>query len=206
MSSANRYDADAARLFLACIVTGLRPSEWRGVSLNWDDEQRLWVLTVENGKATNGRAHGHDRELGWPDDDLPLGHVQRWLTRLHAILPSGADRDAAWDAFYKRLRDALRQANQRVSPLAKRHVTFYTARHVFAGYAKAMADRRTVAAQLGHGNDRTVGRHYAGAIRGRGFLPSLPQASARDFARIKSTVSLPPPERTEQHTVSRPSP
>lgn len=206
MSSGNWYDADAAYLLLACIVTGLRPSEWRGASLNWDDEQRLWVLTVQNGKATNGRAHGHDRKLGWPDGDPSLGHVRRWLERLHEILPACADRDAAWDALYKRLRDALRRANQRVSPLAKRHVTFYTARHVFAAHAKDMSDRDTVAAQLGHGNDRTAGRHYAGAIRGRRFLPSLPQASARDVARIKSTVSPPPLERAQQQAVTTPSP
>ncbi len=196
-SSTYLHDHDVLLLLMAGLVSGLRPIEWPSARLFWDGEHKLWVLLVENGKATNGRAHGDDRNLRWPERDPSLEIIRDWMERLHCVLAASTDRSAAWDAYYKKLRDALLRANRRLSPTATRRITFYTARHVFGAHAKAGLDRDEVAALMGHANDRTAGRHYAGAVRSKGVLPSLPQPSPRDVARIRHTMRPPPPVRHE---------
>lgn len=141
----------------ATLITGLRPSEWRGSELDQEPDG-TWRLRVRNAKATNGRGNGSTRTLRLldvTDNDLM---VIRGMTAIAAAVDLEPGGYAAWQA---RLRHYLYRATR--SALGKRanYPSLYTFRHQFAADAKASRSREEVAALMGHSSAATAGRNYA---------------------------------------------
>ncbi|MET0257442.1 MAG: hypothetical protein ABW179_02580 [Methylobacterium sp.] len=185
--SRSQHARSISLLLVAGLFTGLRPSEWKSAHLMADQDSGAWRLTVANGKLGNGRAHGPARTLTWPEASCEVDAIASWLTHLDQLLPSREDeRDREWNVLYKALRDELHQITLRLWPRRKRHITFYTTRHLFVAAAKdaflsAACSREELAALLGHATDATATMHYARASKGskakRPFTLPVPDPS-----------------------------
>ena len=141
---------------------GFRPGELWGLEMEQVSADEISV-TVQNAKATNGRALGVSRQvrlkllasemslaLAWP------GHV--------AVLAERYRPEKAMDRLARYFSDAGRRAlNRHKVP------SFYSLRHQATANMKAAGmSRAEIAAVLGHASDSTAGRHYARRVSGSG--------------------------------------
>lgn len=171
----------------AATLTGLRPCEWPSVEVLQDGDQT--IVTVENAKANDVRAHSLRRTLIYRGLAQRLSHaLNTWIA---AVRKSGAD----YPSLQKRLGDALHAQSRRAFTRRKKRPSLYTPRHEFAANAKARyasgSDRADglaiVAALLGHSTDATASHHYARPLLSKGRTYPIPSA-APDEVRLVRTV------------------
>lgn len=187
-ASRSRHAPSVRLLLQAGLCTGLRPAEWLGASLAYDDAVGEWHLRLHNGKCRNGRAHGTMRTQHWRDAGPEVAAVRAWLDHLTDILPAGeAERRAAWDASYDGWRECLRRTCEKLWPRRTRLPTLYTTRHMFKAIGSLRFDRAEIAALLGHASDRTASIHYARSPKGGKRLPTvtLPAPCRTEVARVR---------------------
>lgn len=171
----------------AATLTGLRPCEWPSVEVRQAGDEV--VLTVENAKANDVRAHSLKRTL------IYRGLTPRLLRALNTWIAAVREAGADYPSLQKRLGDALYAQGKSAFPRRKKRPTLYTPRHQFAANAKARyasgSDRENglaiVAALLGHSTDATASHHYARPLLGKGRTYPIPSA-APDEVRLVRTV------------------
>ena len=161
------------------ILTGLRPREWEGASL---DEEGL-VLRVRNAKQTNGRANGTHRHLRLhrmtPDE-------QNAIRQMVDLVATSAD----FPLLYARVRKIIWRTAKRCWPRRTQRPSLYSARHQWAANAKRIYSKRVVAALAGHASVETAGIHYA--RRSRGESAHLPEPLEQDIAAVRKPAKIPP--------------
>lgn len=149
---ASDYSKRAALWLMAGLATGLRPCEWENARLSEDGT----VLSVQNAKATNGRATGTSRVVPVNADDFPV--IRAHIASLRELQARGLE----FSAIQKGCRQAIRRTCAVLWPGEdKRMYALYSARHQFSANTKAIASAEEVAALLGHRSTRTARRHYA---------------------------------------------
>ena len=156
--SSSKY-AEATNIwFMAGMLTGLRPTEWKNVHLQLDAKGRK-TLIVKNAKNTNGRSNGETRTLiieAFKKADLDIIE-----THVHNVMNSLREGDDGFLEMYDNCRRLIRHAADRIWSSKKKHPTLYTARHMFAADVKNKFDSYGVAALMGHASTRTASMHYA---------------------------------------------
>jgi bisphosphoglycerate-dependent phosphoglycerate mutase len=156
--SSSKYAQATDMWFMAGMLTGLRPTEWKNVSLQLDDRGRK-TLVVKNAKNTNGRAHGETRTLiieALKKDDLDI--IETHVNNVRYFCRDGDD---GFTHLYDSCRRLIREIADRLWSSRKKHPTLYTARHIFAADIKNKFDSYGVAALMGHASTRTASSHYA---------------------------------------------
>lgn len=173
----------------AATLTGLRPCEWPSVELRQDGDEV--VLTVENAKANDVRAHSLRRTL------IYRGLTQRVLRALKIWIAAVKEAGADYALLQKRLGDALYAQAGKAFPLRKKRPSLYTPRHEFAANAKAHyasgTDRADglaiVAALLGHSTDATASHHYARPGAGKGRSYPVPKAAVEEVRLVRAVFA-----------------
>ena len=146
------YAKLAGLWLMAGLATGLRPCEWQNAKSSADGT----TLTVQNAKATNGRATGESRTVPVHPGDLPV--IRAHIESLQEFQARGIQ----FSAIQKGASQAIRRACAVLWPGdVKRAYALYSARHQFSANVKAIASVEEVAALLGHRSTRTARRHYA---------------------------------------------
>lgn len=102
----------------AAALTGLRPCEWPSVELRPDGDEV--VVTVENAKANDVRAHSLRRTL------IYRGLHQRLLRALKIWIAAVKEAGADYARLQKRLGDALYAQAGKAFPLRKKRPSLYT--------------------------------------------------------------------------------
>ncbi len=177
------WSRHAAQWFASSVLTGLRPSEWRGTRMVKTKAGELRLI-VPNAKHSNGRAHGTHRRLGLAGFTKIDTHVvYEHLSMSNAHLMAGT-----WPLFYKQCRKLVYRTSTQLWPSRLKRPTLYTARHMFGADAKSAGHSRAeVAALMGHGDEATAGENYAPRRCGRGSLSVTPDA--RDVAAVQAKVA-----------------
>ncbi|TDX62159.1 hypothetical protein EDE12_11165 [Methylosinus sp. sav-2] len=169
----------------ATIAAGLRPTEWRGATLEVSAEGAVRLL-VKNAKATNGRAHGPHRTLHWPN--LPPETLAA-MSRTIAIAQKFSSA-AEYDAHRKALQDLLGALSRRLWPNRAKHFALYSCRREFIAQAKMVYSPVEVAALVGHSVDRTAQSHYGRVTKSSGGRDiTLPIPDPDDVARVRENVA-----------------
>lgn len=187
-------DRDLLDFFEANLLAGLRPSEWAGAALCLEAKGGM-VLTVTNGKATNGRANGPARTLTFSEPEAGQGSekLRSCLKLVERVLEGvdQADRKQVWTRFCRALQDRFRMVNHRLWPRRKRHYTLYSSRHTLLAAAKQTYSSCEVAAIAGHGVNATATRNYARPGRGRRSpCTILPVPAEGQVASVRKTLDL----------------
>lgn len=144
--------------FMAGMLTGLRPTEWRDAVLTLNKKGEK-ILLVQNAKNTNGRAHGKEREIilqNLKPDDLAI--IEDHVESIQRYQGQGDD---AFEDYYYNCRRLISHVGNRLWPRRLKHPTLYTARHMFAADIKNQFDVYGVAALMGHASTRTASANYA---------------------------------------------
>ena len=180
MAGSRQTYAPAARLWLwVGILTGLRPKEWEGASL---DESGL-VLRVRNAKQGNGRGNGTHRHLRlhrmMPDEQNAI----RQMVDLIAASPD-------FPLLYARVRKIVWRTAKRCWPRRTQRPSLYSARHQWAANAKRIYSKRVVAALAGHASEETAGIHYA--RKSRGEVAHLPEPTEQDIQAVRKQAKIAP--------------
>lgn len=148
----------AAQVFVATLVTGMRPVEWQTATASPPEGEPDFdngvVLAVTNAKATNGRAHGETRELFVP----PGEQTDVVITALLAVKKSVIESGGRWEIVYDGIRRAILAAN--IKNDSGQFVSLYTARHQFSANAKNIYTKEEVAYLMGHSSSETASNHY----------------------------------------------
>lgn len=186
----------------AASLTGLRPAEWFGTTLNKDVDGRT-MLHVPNAKATNARAHGPARTLDISAiEPAMLASIRRQL----AYVAKFKSRDQFHKAYIA-CSKVLYRATRRLWPDRTLYPCLYSARHQFAADSKAAGlSRSEVAALMGHASDQTASLHYGRRVSGRtGFcIRPLPEEVARVFKKTANRTEY--LARKHQTAATSPSP
>ena len=155
------------------MLTGLRPTEWREVKVEFFED--YLTLIVQNAKHDDQRAHGVERLV-----HLNL-HPDHWFDFLSFVQEiQGHDYHEA----YTGCRIALWRAARALWPRRKKQPTLYTSRHQFAADAKSAGLVPTeIAALMGHSVTETHQAHYGKRRCGRGFVGV--EADEGDVARVE---------------------
>lgn len=171
LETTSGYGAKTAKaIFMATLVTGLRPNEWFNVSVTVDNENsdtdKSLTLEIKNSKNTNGRASGDTRKLKFVNaaninlitEALDLIEIARSLGKTDA-------------AIYRNIRSCIN--NMDIKNQSRKKITLYTARHQFSANMKNIASVKDVAGMLGHGSDKTAQNHYGRKTSGhKSFVES----------------------------------
>lgn len=157
----------AAVWLRAGYITGLRPSEWRTARLEGGR------LIVQNGKFSNGRAHGVSRAVDVCSEQ-ELKNIAALILHLRVDFKSN----------YDHVRYAIRMAAKKLWPKRERWPSLYTTRHMFSAEIKNVYSKVEVAALMGHATDRTAGQHYARRTSASGALVVRP--ASKDVAAVKA--------------------
>lgn len=156
--SKSKFADKTALWFMAGMLTGLRPTEWRDAILTFDKKGEK-ILLVQNAKNTNGRSHGKEREIRlgnmFPAD---LAIIEDHVESIQRYQGQGDD---AFEDYYYNCRRLISHVGNRLWPRRLKHPTLYTARHMFAADIKNQFDAYGVAALMGHASTRTASANYA---------------------------------------------
>lgn len=197
--------------FKAGLLVGLRPSEWPTVKLFVEGPDETFpaypVLRVENGKATNGRAHGKYRHLIL--DSLSVDEM-RWIRlaitysrddSTHGLMmPKGKAKD--FEEYYEGLRKEFARAIIKLYPKKEPRISLYSCRHQFSANIKfAKYSLAEVAALMGHATDDTASAHYGRKRYGQS-KKGLPRPINEEVQRIKAVFE----GRPVQSVTQSPSP
>lgn len=140
-------------LWLATLLTGLRPIEWWGAGL---DENQCLTLSVSNAKLNDNRA-------GSPSRFLDLAHLPAESANVIYAILAHANLSVSrelWTRERRRLSRLFRSMQKDHWPQRKQTYCIYTARHQFAAEAKAFLSREEVAVLMGHASIKTAAHHY----------------------------------------------
>jgi len=170
--------------WLACgSLTGLRPTEWQTVQVEFPDADRPeeddhLILVVKNAKHDHERAHGAERRV----------HVylaqEHWTDFLSFIRDLQAQ---DYQEAYTGCRIALWRAARALWPRRKKQTTLYSSRHQFAADGKSAGLEPTeIAALMGHSAIETHQVHYGKRRCGRGFIRV--EADEGDVARVEQRI------------------
>lgn len=186
--------ANALRTWLlASRVTGLRPSEWEHAGLI--ELAGRPCLVVKNGKATNGRANGEVRTL---DLSMATAADMEAIQEMFAML-EGYQSEMSFDQLQTGLTHYMKRATRDCFGRRKRYPTLYSTRHQFAADSKRSGwTQAEVAAVLGHGSDKTAGRHYARGVSGESAVRVSPISAEVSRVRRKARAYH-KPEGTKFH-------
>jgi hypothetical protein len=176
-----------AHFIRAACCTGLRPIEWRRTTLVPPEFGVHIKLSVQNAKATNGRANGARRTLRWSSMS---DHAKESIEAILALAGECAT-DGEFDTILRALDEVLHDVARRLWPRRVRHCCLYSCRHEFAAQAKTVYSPAEVAALMGHGDDRTAASHY-----GR---PSRSKRAIKLNTSVE--LELPKPDQGEVATV-----
>lgn len=166
---------------LAGLSTGLRPVEWKHASCRIDSAGNP-LLTVNNAKHTNGRAHGTLRTIHLGDMSID---EQALLKQHLAYVAAAKLSNGGFERHYHCCRDCLYEANKKLWPRRKQTIALYTARHQFTANAKAAGlTKVSIAALLGHASEETAAMHYGRGVSGR-VEELRVKADAGDVARVE---------------------
>lgn len=146
----------------AGLLTGLRPSEWKGTDLVIvkDDSTiygRRAYLHVICAKATNGRGFDVVRTLDlsvMPDDELKL--IQEQSDKSVALY----EKDA-FELHYRECADLLKRCGKTLWPRRKMRYTLYSCRHqAIANWKSSGMSKIEIAVLAGHASHQTAGESY----------------------------------------------
>ena len=151
----------------------LRPSEWLTATIEKTQ------LVVENGKATNGRAHGTHRHV----ELQGYGHhLVRDLAALLVVLKDRASKAKSLKHLWGSLAARIARACKKIHI---KRVSLYTMRHVGVANAKCRMSPEEVSALAGHKTTATATTHYAKRRTGwRIQLSGVARPSAEDVAKV----------------------
>ncbi len=184
-SQSGKWDDLAARWLFWSIQTGLRPVEWREVSLRVHSAGV--ALHVRNAKHSHGRAHGEHRTV----------HLQINAEAAQVLLRFLEQIQADFDVVYQGCRQALHRTTRELWPSRQRHPTLYTGRHQFAADAKSSGlAPEAIAALMGHAVVTTHQSHYGKRRCGRSGLLAVadPSDVQRIQERMQATAHAAPPD------------
>lgn len=156
--STSKYAGPTALWFMAGMLTGLRPTEWREAYIGNDSQGRKCLIVV-NAKNTNGRAHGKLRTIVMAKMRAP--DVQMIEDHVRSVQGFCNGDPEKFEEYYFGCRRLLSNVADRLWPRRLKHPTLYTARHMFAADVKNVFDSYGVAALMGHASTRTASSHYA---------------------------------------------
>ncbi len=197
--------------FKAGLVVGLRPSEWPSAKLFIDGSEDTFpaypVLRVENGKATNGRAHGHYRHLildTLSKEDLLW--VRMAISYARADTPQGLmmpkGKAETFEEYYEGLRKEFARTIDRLFRGKSARISLYSCRHQFSANIKfAKYSLAEIAAVMGHGTDDTASAHYGRKRFGRS-RSGLPKPIQEEVLRIRAVYEG-RPEPKQDRTLSQ---
>lgn len=166
--------SQAADLFEASLIFGLRPVEWAEAKMlvmqpEWagdvipmhaDSQQPTHKLHVVNAKHNAVRGNGDSREIY---ARLTIEQAQVIARCIHAA----RTHKTSWESWYKALSNALYYAGRTLWPRRSRVPCFYTARHQCIANAKSTGgEARAIAAVFGHSSDWTARKHYSRGSNG----------------------------------------
>ena len=170
--------------WLACgSLTGLRPTEWQTVQVEFPDADRPeeddhLILVVKNAKHDHERAHGAERRV---HVYLAQEHWTDFLSFIHDLQAQD------YQKAYTGCRTALWRAARALWPRRKKQPTLYSSRHQFAADAKSVGLEPTeIAALMGHSITETHQAHYGKRRCGRGFIRV--EADEGDVARVEQRM------------------
>jgi hypothetical protein len=142
-------DMLAARLLSHNVILFMRPGEWLWATIRGN------VLTIKNGKATNGRALGTHRQLDLRDyGESGVGDLSDLLATLKLRAKDAESFRSLWAKLASRIARACKRI--RIKRLAP-----YSTRHVGMATAKTWMSPAEVAASAGHKTTATATAHYA---------------------------------------------
>ena len=162
-------------------LLGLRPAEW--CEANMHDGN----LIVANGKRTNGRACGEARtiELGSMYDEYERDNLNRFIGSMRSLTQKN---DTLDEIQREKLLARLRMRLRRTSVAAGvRPIAPYSLRHCAIANMKQTMSSIDVAGMVGHGSDRTAGRHYAKRRSGWRLSADVGHPSEETVARVRTT-------------------
>ncbi|WP_076465983.1 site-specific integrase [Marinobacterium stanieri] len=172
-------------------TTGMRPSEWWGTVMEMESDETepgvvldTIVLTVKNGKASNGRANGQNRTLrlrGLTEEKkLALLRHYRSVKQLSS--------EADFERYQKSCTSCMTYTTSKLWPTRKRKPSLYSGRHqVSANLKKDRVPLDVLAAIMGHATDRTATEHYGRRKYGRGN-ESMIEADPDDVSRVRQVA------------------
>lgn len=188
--SNSKYRDALIDYLIANVRTGLRPQEWRQVTILQDDDE-AFTLLVLNLKSDDVRAHGEHRTLRFVN--LPLNDraaICRWVQTVIAAGEDGVTK------LLSGLGDLLARTDRLIWPRRKQHYTLYSGRHEFAALAKLVYAPEEVAALMGHASDLTATSHYGRYRKGAKLPPEiqrlidmLPVPDPSEVARVRHRLA-----------------
>lgn len=171
------------------ITVGLRPNEWRYAKLIKMEGQHF--LRINNGKATNGRAHGilrHINVSGLLDIEM------QWLKLQLRNVQQYAESDTEWLRYYTAVRRVIYEISRKHLGNRRKYPTLYGGRHQFAANAKLEGlTKAEIAAMMGHATDQTATHHYGKKSYGKGGCRCKPLPEEVDkVKRIDPDIKIQP--------------
>ena len=184
-NSAARHAAALRDLLRASLAAGLRPIEWHKASLEPAEDGHVLKLVVQNGKHTNGRAHGQIRTLRWRKLGAEqIAAIEAFVGRANSF----ATRQE-YLGYVACLCDLMHDVVREICPRRLRHVTIYSCRHEVAAMAKLVYAPEEVAALMGHAVDETASIHYGRAKKGGAQVARLwellPEPDPEEVGRVR---------------------
>lgn len=162
---------------MAGSISGLRPSEWPGATLDLSGPS----LSVLCEKTSNGRGNGPVRTLNLARlSPIEMGILQEWLL----IVDNYRD---TWAKFRENTARYLRRRQPGVS----KKVNLYSGRHQWFADIKNHLTQEEVAAAGGHGSPRTAQMHYGRRSSGRAGARSAIHGDA-DLRRLQAKLARQP--------------
>lgn len=164
-------------------LTGLRPTEWQTVHVEFPDTDRPkeddhLILVVKNAKHDHERAHGAERRV---HVYIAQEHWTNFLSFIHDLQAHD------YHEAYTGCRIALWRAARALWPRRKKQPTLYSPRHQFAADAKSVGLQPTeIAALMGHSVTETHQAHYGKRRCGRGFVSV--EADESDVSRVEQRM------------------
>lgn len=184
--------AEATAIWLQVgILTGLRPTEWRDISINstekdpntnevFPDKCKHGLLRVQCAKNTNGRAFGVTRHLDitdFNDDGIKLiflmkRYADKWR------------KEGTFDENQRSCSRLLASACKSLWPHKIYTINLYSARHqAIANWKYAGKDRVEISVLAGHAITETAGESYGRRSGGWKRLPIMPKPLKSEYEK-----------------------
>jgi integrase len=166
----NKWGESLVIWLKAAIATGLRPNEWRTVSLK-DEDGRI-ILRSDNFKYNEERSYAPFREL----ELTKMDPITICFIRQQVAITEGMKDANMTELHYLGCSDLLLKINRKLWPKRKANITLYTGRHQFSANAKADDDcsEEERAAMMGHKTTQTSREGYGKRRSGsKGLTPEI---------------------------------
>lgn len=198
--SKNKYKwgVPLQKWLIAGSLTGLRPSEWRDVNVEGEDDGDF-ILVVRNMKNTNGRSHGEFRTLDLSSfSDRQLSIIQKHINTSNKFNQLGL-----WENFYSGCASLMKLVTRKLWPQKKKYPTLYTMRHRFSSNAKASGFTTIeIAALMGHASDETAQIHYGRKTYGsKSRMPKPNKTDMKNVIKKSNQFSFKSPKTRDESQV-----